>query len=51
MQINKGMQINREKKYTVQAFTCVQVGCRQPKGIFQGYEPCKRKENTGGERH
>ena len=29
MQINKGMQINREKKYTVQTFTCVQAAANQ----------------------
>ena len=29
MQINKRMQINREKKYAVQAFTCVQDAANQ----------------------
>lgn len=29
MQINKRMQINREKKYAVQAFTCVQDASNQ----------------------
>ena len=47
MQINKRMQINRQKKYTVQAFTWVQDATNQK----EGYEPYKRKENTGGERH
>ena len=29
MQINKRMQINRQKKYAVQAFTCVQDAANQ----------------------
>ena len=49
MQINKGMQINREKKYTVQAFTCIQDAVNQKE--FSKVKLCKRKENTGGERH
>ena len=31
MQINKRMQINRQKKYAVQAFTCVQDAANQKK--------------------
>ena len=49
MQINKGMQINREKKWKVQAFTCVQDADNQKE--FSKVKLYKRKENTGRERH